>query len=382
MKVCIVGGGPCGMFLAILLKSRGTAEDILVLEQNPGDATYGFGVGLARTAIDKLNEAEPQTMRALERRMYPTGMQVIENCTGEFALEFTRPNGMITRLEILKVLERRCAELGIDVRHDVRIDDLGAFADCDLIVGADGANSTVRKLHAEDFGTRFETRGNYFAWYGCEHPKHQSGLRFRRYRGGSIVAHYYAYTPRMWTFVGEVDEQSWHELGMDRMTDAGRKALCERAFDDLLEGRPLVENKSDWMQFEAVVNDRWSVGNRVLIGDALYRAHYSIGSGTRLAMEDALGLANALAASSHDIPAALAAFEALGRPGKRKLMIAGKLSYEWYERFPEKLDMPIVDFILDFMNRTGRMPRDRLRSFAPNFAEAVEAREASRLPEA
>ena len=369
------------MFLAILLKSRGTADDILVLEQNPKDATYGFGVGLARSAIDKLNEADPLTMQALERRMYPTRVQVIENCAGEFALEFTRPNGMITRLDILKVLERRCAELGVDVRHEVRIDHLGDFGDYDLIVGADGANSTVRRLHAEEFGTRYEKRGNYFVWYGCEHPGHESGLRFRRYRGGGIVAHYYAYTPEMWTFVGEVDERSWHALGMDRMTNAGRKALCEQAFDDLLDGRPLVENKSEWMQFEAIVNERWSVGNRVLIGDALYRAHYSIGSGTRLAMEDALGLANALEASSNDIPASLAAFEAEGRPRKQRLMVAGKLSYEWYERFPQKLDMPILDFILDFMDRTGRMPRDRLRRFAPNFAEAVEGREASRQRE-
>ncbi len=370
MKVCIVGGGPCGMFLAILLKSRGTADDILVLEQNPRNATYGFGVSLARSAIDKLNEAAPRTMRAIEARMYPIASQVIENCSGAFTLEYTRPSGAITRLDLLQVLERRCAELGIDVRHDGRIDRLDAFDGYDLIVGADGANSTVRALGEREFGTRRDTRGNYFVWYGCKHPKQESGLRFRRYRGSAIMTHYYAYTPEMWTFVGELDAQSWHDLGMDRMTDAERKALCEAAFDDLLEGRPLIENKSNWHRFEAVVNERWSVGNRVLIGDALYRAHYSIGSGTRLAMEDALGLANALDESPHDIPAALAEFEKQGKPRKQKLMRAGKLSYEWYERFPEKLDMPVLDFILDFMNRTGRMPPERLRSFAPNLLEA------------
>ncbi len=373
MRVRIIGGGPCGMFLAILLKSRGTADDVLVLEQNPKDATYGFGVGLARSAIDKLNEAEPATMQALEARMYPVKHQVIENATGEFALKFSNPSNMITRLEILQILERRCSELGIDVEHETRVDDPDAFADCDLIVGADGANSRVRALHEDEFGTRRETRGNYFVWWGCEHPKHESGLRFRQYEGSGIVAHYYSYTPRMWTFVGEVDEQSWFDLGMDRMTDAERKWLCEDAFGDILDGRPLVENKSSWSRFEAIVNDRWFVGNRVLIGDALYRAHYSIGSGTRLAMEDSLGLANALQEFPDDIPAALASFERQGKPRKQKLMQAGEFSYRWYEQFRDKLDMPILEFILDFMNRTGRMPLKRLEKFAPNFVAAYTA---------
>ena len=364
------------MFLAILLKSRGTADDILVLEQNPKSATYGFGVGLATSAIDKLNEAEPATMQALQARMYPVKTQIIENCSGEFPLRFTKPSNMITRLEILNVLEQRCAELGVEVQHEMRVESLDGIDDYDLVVGADGANSIVRSLHERDFGTRRETRSNYFVWWGCEHPKHESGLRFRRFKGSGIVAHYYSYTPEMWTFVGELDEQGWLDLGMDKMTNAERKTLCEEAFDDVLEGRPLIENKSNWYQFEAIRNERWSVGNRVLIGDALYRAHYSIGSGTRLAMEDALGLANALQHHPQDIPTALAAFEAQGKPRKQRLMKAGEQSYKWYEQFADKLDVPILDFILDFMNRTGRMPTERLGSFAPNLVEALNTRAA------
>ena len=371
MKVGIVGGGPCGLYLAILLKSRGTSNDIVVLEQNPKDATYGFGVALARSAIDKLGEAEPATMQALEERMYPINVQVIENCTGEFPLEFKNPNGAITRLDILQVMEQRAAELGIEVRHEARVENLDVFDDCNLVVGADGANSMVRSLYEEEFDTRRDLRSNYFVWWGCEHPKKESGLRFRRHQGGAIVAHYYAYTPEMWTFVGELDQESWLDLGMDEMTNAERKALCEEAFDDVLEGRPLIENKSNWYQFEAIQNERWSVGNRVLIGDALYRAHYSIGSGTRLAMEDALGLANALQEHGDDIPTALAAFEEHGKPRKQRLMKAGEQSYRWYEQFANKLELPILDFILDFMNRTGRMPEDRLRKFAPNLVEAL-----------
>jgi 2-polyprenyl-6-methoxyphenol hydroxylase-like FAD-dependent oxidoreductase len=372
MKVCIIGGGPSALFLAVLLKSRGTADEILVLEQNPKDATYGFGVALAESAIDKLNDAEPTSMKALQEKMYFIPSQVIENDKGAFTLDFAAKGGAITRLDILTVLEQRCRDLGIEVVHERRIDDLSEFDDYDVIVGADGANSVVRSSNESEFGTQRNTRGNYFVWWGCAHPKHESGLRFRSYKNSSIMIHYYAYTSEMWTVVGEVEEQCWFDLGMDKMTNAERKAMFEEAFDDVFEGRPMIENKSNWNQFEAIKNERWSVGNRVLIGDALYRAHFSIGSGTRLAMEDALGLADALAASPDDIPAALAAYEEKGKPKKEKLMAATVQSYTWYENVHEKLGMPVLDFIQDYMDRTGRMPADRLKMFVPNFVAAQE----------
>ena len=372
MKVCIVGGGPSALFLAILLKSRGTAEDIVILEQNPKEATYGFGVALAGTAIDKLNTAEPATMKALLEAMYFIPSQVIENAKGEFTLEYPINAGAIARLDILSVMEQRCRELGIKIQHQRRINTLSELDEYDLVVGADGANSVVRSSHEKEFATHRETRTNHFVWWGCKQPKHESGLRFRHYKNSSLMIHYYAYTPNMWTVVGEVDHQSWLDLGMADMDNTERKAMFEEAFADVLEGQPLIENKSNWNQFEAVTNERWSVGNRVLIGDALYRAHFSIGSGTRLAMEDALGLADAISSFPDDIPAALAAFEELGKPKKNKLMLATAKSYEWYEHVHEKLEIPILDFIQDYMDRTGRMPMDRLRLFVPNFVEALE----------
>ena len=343
----------------------------MVLEQNPKDATYGFGVALAESAIDKLNEADPETMALLQENMHFLNSQVFENVSGEFTIDWTIANGAITRLDILKVLEARCDALGIEVRHNVRIDDLDEFDDCDLIVGADGANSIVRRAHEADFGTRHDERSNYFVWWGVKHTKPETGLRFRRWKGGSLVAHYYAYTPDMWTFVGETDAQSWADLGMDRMSNAERKSLFETVFADVLEGREMIENKSDWMRFGAITNDHWFVGNKVLIGDALFRAHYSIGSGTRLAMEDALGLADALQESPDDVFHALEKFENARKPGKQKLMSACQASYKWYERVREIDDLPILEFIQNYMNRTGRMPEDRLRRYAPGFVDAL-----------
>ena len=370
MKVCIVGGGPSALFFAILITSKGIAEEILILEQNPKDATYGFGVALADSAIDKLAAAEPDTLNGLQEKMHFITEQVIENNTGEFKVEFNTHSGAITRLDILTVMEKRCAELGIEVHHGERIENLSAYDDYDLIVGADGANSIVRSSDEAGFGTQRETRGNYFVWWGCEHPKHESGLRFRSYKNGSLIIHYYAYTPSMWTVVGEVDEQSWYDLGMDKMDNAQRKAIFEREFGDVLQEHPILENKSNWNQFTAITNENWSVGNRVLLGDALFRAHFSIGSGTRLAMEDALGLANALEANPDNVAGALAAFEEDGKRRKERLIQATRASYTWYETAHTKLDMPILEFIRDFMDRTGRMPEERLRMFAPNFMAA------------
>lgn len=373
MKVNIVGGGPSGLFLAILLRRLGISDNVRVYEQNPRDATYGFGVGLADTAIDKLLQADPGTFGRLRDKTYYLSDQVIENGDGAYTLRSTLSNGMIRRLDILTVLQERCDALGIDVSYGVRQEDLAALAEADLLVGADGANSVVRSTLESEFGTQRETRPNYFIWYGCAHDRKESALRFRPCGAGSMIAHYYSYTPEMWTFVAEVDHQSWLDIGMGRMDNAARKAIVESTFEDVLEGRSLIENKSQWSQFETVTNERWSTGNRVLIGDALYRAHFSIGSGTRLAMEDALGLATALAAKPDQLDEALADFEAHGKPRKQKLMRACERSYRWYETAHQKLDMPILNFIHDFMTRTGRMPEDRLRMAVPEFVDAYRA---------
>ena len=372
MKVIIVGGGPSGLFLSILLKSRGLTDDIAVYEQNPKDATYGFGIGLQDSAINKLTAAEPKTMQLLGENMCFLDNQVVENHGETFTLRH-EPYGAIERLNLLQILEDRCDEMGIPIHYEYRLDDLSQFSDADLIVGADGANSIVRKAHQDEFGTEISKITKRFAWYGLKKNKREGGLRFRMHEGGHYSLHYYSYTPELWTVVTEVGDETWHASGMDKMTDAERKAHFEHIFDDIFQGEKLIENKSTWGQFTPTTNKRWFVGNCVLMGDALYRGHYSIGSGTRLAMEDAQRLADVLANNPGDVSAALNEYQETGVPAKAKLMEANRRSYTWYESIEEKSDWSILPFIEDFMNRTGRMPMERLEKAFPNFAEALKA---------
>jgi len=208
MKIAVIGAGPGGLFFAILLKSRIPSADIHVYEQNPCGATYGFGIGLAESAIHKLTAKDASTVNQLRARMIFLNRQVIENCAGEFCLELREEVGTITRLELLQVLLGRCESLSIPVRHEHRIESLSSMAGADLIVGADGANSLVRRSDEAGFGTRYDLRPNRFAWFGVRHGSRQSALRFRRVnregKAGLLIAHYYSYTPEMWTFLPEV----------------------------------------------------------------------------------------------------------------------------------------------------------------------------------
>ena len=374
MKTAIIGAGPSGLYLAILLVRWGVTDDITVYEQNPKDATYGFGVALMEGAVTQFAEADAASCEALQKEFYLCGTQDIENPDGSVQLAFPVSIGAIPRLALLNVLQAQCDALGVAVHYGARIDELSQFDDCDLVVGADGANSFVRRSLEDAFGTERETLKNCFAWYGVEMALN-SGLRFRRRGDGVAIAHYYPYTPSMSTFLVEFDENAWRDCDMEGKSDAERKKLSEEIFEDVLEGRELVENKSIWTRFKTVRNRNWSAGRVVLLGDALYRAHFSIGSGTRLAMEDTIALAKALKASPADVPAALAAFQRERAPKKQVLMSAAEKSYTWYDNVRDVIDMPILDFAYNFLTRTGRMPEERLRMFLPDFMAAYDNRD-------
>ena len=280
----------------------------------------------------------------------------------------------IGRLELLQLLQQRAGAAGVELAFDTPVDSLEALGNSDLIVAADGVNSLLRSSMQDAFDTSLSHLTAKFAWYGT--PKRFDTLTqtFVENELGTFNAHHYRYAPGMSTFIVECDPATWKRAGLDRATESESRRLCEQVFAATLEGQPLVSNRSIWRNFPWVWNERWWCRNIVLIGDALHTAHYSIGSGTRLAIEDALALAKSLEAAPGDLPVALAAYEATRRPIVEKLVAASRLSAAWYERFPEHMRLAPLDLAMSYIRRSGRVDDERLRTMAPQFMALYDAR--------
>ena len=278
----------------------------------------------------------------------------------------------IGRLELNQFLDELCRSAGVRIEYERIVDALDQVRECDLLVGADGANSFVRRAQEAEFATRIEWLSNRFAWYGTAHPFECLSLTFRANTDGHFVAHHYRHSSRMSTFVVECDEVTWRRAGLDAKSDDESRAYCEQVFAADLGGHPLVSNKSIWRQFPILASDRWHVDHSVLIGDALRTVHFSIGSGTRLAFEDAIALDRAFAEAGDDVPRALAAFERERRPIVEKIIAAANASSYWYERLAEKMKLLPWELAYDYMTRSGRMTDERLRELSPKFMAQVE----------
>jgi 2-polyprenyl-6-methoxyphenol hydroxylase-like FAD-dependent oxidoreductase len=283
--------------------------------------------------------------------------------------------GRLALQQVLQVLNRR---VGVDVRYGRAVSSLNELVGADLVVGADGSNSLVRNALAAQFGPNVEMLTNRFAWYGTAQPFDCLTLTFRDSEHGAFVAHHYRHAPSMSTFVVECGETTWRKAGLDRVGDDESRAHCESVFAPDLGGHALVSNKSVWRQFPLVRNERWRArlpfgGHAVLLGDALRTVHFSIGSGTRLAFEDAIALERAFAEWGDDVARALEAFERERRPIVEKLLAAANASSYWYEKFSEKMTLEPWELAYDYMTRSGRMTEERLRAIAPKFMARVDA---------
>jgi 2-polyprenyl-6-methoxyphenol hydroxylase-like FAD-dependent oxidoreductase len=366
MKVAVLGAGPAGLLFALLARRHHPGWDIRVLEQNPADATFGFGVVFSQGALAFLERDAPDLYASLSARMESWPIQRIVHRGARVDID---GNGFsaIGRLALLQFLQALCRDAGVRVEHGRMVASLDELSGADLLVGADGLNSLVRRAFEPRFGPRIEWLTNKFAWYGVAQPFECLTLTFRTSKHGAFVAHHYRYSPEMSTFIVECDAATWQRAGLDRASDAEARAYCERVFEADLGGRSLVSNKSIWRNFPILSNACWSAGNAVLIGDALRTVHFSIGSGTRLAFEDAIALDRAFLESPDDVPRALAAFERERRPVVEKLHAAANRSSFWYERFAERMQLDPWDLAYDYMTRSGRMDDERLRQMAPKF---------------
>jgi 2-polyprenyl-6-methoxyphenol hydroxylase-like FAD-dependent oxidoreductase len=364
MHAAVLGAGPAGLLFSLLAKRRFPSWRIEVHEQNAADATFGFGVVFSEGALAFLERDAPDLHAALAARMESWPMQRIVHRDEAVDID---GNGFsaIGRLELLRFLQGLCGEAGVALHFGRRLEAPPA---ADLVVGADGLNSVVRARGG--FAPQVEWLSNRFAWYGTRQRFDCLTLTFRENAAGAFVAHHYRYSPEMSTFIVECDAESWRRAGLDRADEAASRAYCEEVFAQDLGGNPLVANKSAWRQFPLLHNAVWSVGNAVLIGDALRSMHFSIGSGTRLAFEDAIALSRAL---GEDIPAALAAFERERRPVVEKLFNAASASSYWYEEFPARMRRyDALGLAYDYMTRSGRMSDERLRALAPSFMMKVK----------
>ncbi len=372
MRVAVVGAGPAGLLFSLLAKRRYPSWRIEVAEQNPEGATYGFGVVFSDGALAFLERDEPQLSNIMRAAMERWPMQRIVHRDERVDID---GNGFsaIGRLALQEILRNLCRDAGVRVEYGRTVTALDQLADADVVVGADGSNSFVRAALRSLFQPKIELLTNRFAWYGTTRRFDCLTLTFRSNGDGAFVAHHYRHAPAMSTFVVECDAATWKGAGLDRADDAQSRAYCERVFAPVLDGHPLVSNKSLWRQFPLLSNRCWHSGKFVLIGDALRTVHFSIGSGTRLAFEDAIALDRAFGEAGEDVPRALAAFERERRPVVEKLLAAANASSYWYERFPGKMREAPWRLAYDYMTRSGRMTDERLREQSPKFMASVEA---------
>lgn len=378
--IAVLGAGPAGLLFALLAKRRFPRREIRVFEQNPPDATFGFGVVFSEGALGFLERDAPDLHRQLSERMESWPIQRIVHRDERIDID---GNGFsaIARLRLNQFLQALARDAGVQVEYGRAIVSLDELAGADMIVGADGIHSLVRRTYEREFEPRIEWLSNKFAWYGTEALFDCLTLTFRGNDDGHFVAHHYRYGSAMSTFIVECDAQTWARAGFERMSDAESRAYCERVFAPDLQGRPLVSNKSIWRNFPIVSNTRWSAGNAVLIGDALRTVHFSIGSGTRLAFEDAIALDRALGEAEGNVERTLELFERERRPVVEKLHAAANQSSYWYERLPEKMRLEPWELAYDYMTRSGRMSDARLAESAPRFMARVEAgRRTKRIP--
>ena len=373
-KIAVIGGGPSGLFFALMARRRFPNVAVEVFEQNPFSATFGFGIILAEGGLGRFRDADPEAADAIMAASYITRDRVFSHNGEAINIEGGAYGGAIARIKLLNTLQDLCHARGIPVHYEQRIENPDML-DADLIVGADGVNSVVRRAYEGQFGSSCWYLTNRMAWYGTTTHFPSPILSFKTTKFGHFWAAAYPHSETTSTFVAECDADAWARSGLNRMTAEQRMAFSEQIFAGELDGQPLLSNRSDWISLPVIRCKNWWVGHRVLIGDALHSPHPSIGSGTRIAMEAAIALIDALADYADDLPRALAEYQRRHTPETAKLVDAMEKSYEWYEQVGEKMDsMDAITLAFDFMTRTGRLSPQRLYREYPKFMQKYETK--------
>ncbi|WP_163139572.1 bifunctional salicylyl-CoA 5-hydroxylase/oxidoreductase [Arhodomonas sp. KWT] len=372
MKITIIGGGPGGLYMALLTKKQWPDWEVSVYERNAPDSTFGFGVVFSDETLGFLDDYDNASYEAI-RRSFAYWGDVDVHYQGHVLTSGGNGFCGCSRLTLLQILQQRCRELGVTMHFNTEVEDESRFADSDIIVAADGINSRIRENHRDWFRPRFDWRRNYFCWLGSSREFDAFKYFFQETEYGVVVAHCYQYEPGRSTWVVEMAPETWQGLGFDRMGEDEFIPVLEEVFDQELDGHPLIANRSIWRQFPMIRNERWVKDNIVLLGDSQHTAHYSIGSGTKLAMESAIALFESVKAHTGDVAAALADFEEGRRTEVEITQHAADVSLAWFENIDRHWGMDPEPFAFALMSRAKKLTYENLQLRDQSFVDRCNA---------
>jgi anthraniloyl-CoA monooxygenase len=369
VKVRIVGAGPAGLYLAILLKKADRAHDVAVIERNRADATFGWGVVFSEETLGALRDADPESHLEITDT-FARWPAIDIHYRGRLLRSRGHAFSAIPRKLLLQILQRRAREVGVELSFESEVGDI---PDADLVVGADGVNSLVRRTYAADFGERVVPQGCKYVWFGTDLVLDAFTFIFKETEAGLVQVHAYPFDEHTSTWIVECPEHTWRRLGFDAMDEAESLQACEALFAAELQGHRLMSNRSLWASFLLVRNESWHRGNVVLLGDAAHTAHFSIGSGTKLAMEDAIALSQAFLRHPRDLERALVDYELERQPVVERFQQAAGESAAYFTRVERYTHMDPMAFAFNLITRSGRITHANLAQRDPQFVRVLDA---------
>ncbi len=370
MRTAVIGGGPAGLYFALLAKKANPDHQVAVVERNPPDATFGWGVVFSEETLGALRDADYETYTEISNS-FARWSAIDIHYRGTSIRSRGHVFTGISRKVLLNILQRRCRELDVQLSFRQEVDDLAEFAGADLIVGADGVNGLVRRLHAEAFKPALAVHPTKYIWFGVNLALDAFTFIFRQNQDGLFQVHAYPFDAHTSTFIVECPESAWRRAQLDTAGEADSIAYCEELFGEELDGRHLLSNRSVWINFVTLRSESWHHGNVVLLGDAAHTAHFSIGSGTKLAMEDAIALVDALR-RHRDLKAALTDYEMERQPVVERFQEAALESSTYFENVSRYAAFEPIQFAFNLLTRSRRISHVNLSVRDPDLVRAVD----------